>query len=384
MAPPPGLLLVLRRRPQQSASSPAGCGVIVSSPLSLFSRGGACGTHSDGAWGGCLSLDDEERKARLRSAQIDRQIAELARQECNVIKILLLGAGESGKSTIVKQMKIIHSEGFSDEELRSFRPTNPKNKMYAQTVLSCQCCFDESMTMLPFVASALKNLWNDKGVRLAVARGFEYELNDSALYLFENMDRVCSEKYMPTPRDVLRARVRTNGIIETHFKIDDIVFRMFDVGGQRSERRKWIQCFDDVKAVLYVVALSGYDMTLQEDPTVNRLHESLKLFSSICNNMFFTDTSMILFLNKLDLFREKILYSDRHLRYYMPDYKGADYDVDSGALFIQHKFQSRNRDPNKVVYPHFTTATDTSNVQVVFQVAMDTVLRGNLRTATLL
>lgn len=358
--------------------------------------------------GGCLSLDDEERKARLRSAQIDRQIAELARQECNVIKILLLGAGESGKSTIVKQMKIIHSEGFSDEELRSFRPTvldnllgsmkyvltgmgilrinleNPKNKMYAQTVLSCQCCFDESMTMLPFVASALKNLWNDKGVRLAVAQGFEYELNDSALYLFENMDRVCSEKYMPTPRDVLRARVRTNGIIETHFKIDDIVFRMFDVGGQRSERRKWIQCFDDVKAVLYVVALSGYDMTLQEDPTVNRLHESLKLFSSICNNMFFTDTSMILFLNKLDLFREKILYSDRHLRYYMPDYKGADYDVDSGALFIQHKFQSRNRDPNKVVYPHFTTATDTSNVQVVFQVAMDTVLRGNLRTATLL
>lgn len=358
--------------------------------------------------GGCLSLDDEERKARLRSSQIDRQIAELARQDCNVIKILLLGAGESGKSTIVKQMKIIHNEGFSDEELRSFRPTvldnlvgsmkyvltgmgilhinleNPKNKAYAQTVLSCQCCFDEHLSMLPFVASALKNLWNDKGVRRAVARGFEYELNDSALYLFENMDRICAEKYMPSSRDVLRARVRTNGIIETHFKIDDIVFRMFDVGGQRSERRKWVQCFDDVKAVLYVVALSGYDMTLQEDPTVNRLHESLKLFSSICNNMFFTDTSMILFLNKLDLFREKILYSDRHLRYYMPDYKGGDHDVDSGALFIQHRFQSRNRDPGKVVYPHFTTATDTSNVQVVFQVAMDTVLRGNLRTATLL
>lgn len=63
---------------------------------------------------------------------------------------------------------------------------------------------------------------------------------------------------------------------------------------------------------------------------------------------------------------------------------GPDYDVDSGALFIQHRFQSRNRDPGKLVYPHFTTATDTSNVQVVFQVAMDTVLRGNLKTATLL
>jgi len=42
-------------------------------------------------------------------------------------------------------------------------------------------------------------------------------------------------------------------------------YRVVDVGGQRSERRKWIQCFDDVRAVLFVCALSGYDMTLFED-----------------------------------------------------------------------------------------------------------------------
>lgn len=85
------------------------------------------------------------------------------------------------------------------------------------------------------------------------------------------MERLCSEKYMPTPTDVLRARVRTLGIIETHFKINDVIFRMFDVGGQRSERRKWIQCFDDVRALLFVVALSSYDMVLQEDPSIVRL-----------------------------------------------------------------------------------------------------------------
>ncbi|XP_013782173.1 guanine nucleotide-binding protein G(o) subunit alpha-like [Limulus polyphemus] len=358
--------------------------------------------------GACLSLDEEERRARLRSEEIDRQLAELAKQERNVVKILLLGAGESGKSTLVKQMKIIHNDGFTEEELRSFRPTvldnllssmkyvltgmgilrinleTVKNRHHAQTILSCQCCFDEHFIMLPFISNSLKNLWNDKGVRLAVARGYEYELNDSAIYLFENIDRICSEKYMPTATDVLRARVRTNGIIETHFKISDMVFRMFDVGGQRSERRKWIQCFDDVRALLFVVALSGYDMMLQEDPNVNRLLESMNLFSAICNNRFFCDTSMILFLNKLDLFREKILYSGRHLRHYVTDYKGPDYDVDSGALFVQHKFQAQNRHPNKVIYPHFTTATDTSNVQVVFQVVMDTVIRENLKSATLL
>lgn len=138
------------------------------------------------------------------------------------------------------------------------------------------------------------------------------------------MDRICSEKYVPTPTDVLRARVRTNGIIETNFKINDAIITMLDVGGQRSQRRKWIYCFENVKAVLFVVSLSGYDMTLLEDPRINRLVESLTLFSQIVNNRFFKDSSFVLFLNKLDLFREKILYSGRHLRNYFPDFIGKN------------------------------------------------------------
>ena len=59
---------------------------------------------------------------------------------------------------------------------------------------------------------------------------------------------------------------------------------MFDVGGQRDERRKWIQCFNDVTAIIFVTASSGYNMTLREDPTMNRLRESLDLFKSIWVN----------------------------------------------------------------------------------------------------
>ncbi|ESP03937.1 hypothetical protein LOTGIDRAFT_185322 [Lottia gigantea] len=357
----------------------------------------------------CFSLDQEELKARARSDVIDKNLQTWAKQDSNVIKILLLGAAEGGKSTLVKQMKIIHNDGFSKHELRSFKTAvldnlvssmkfvlagmgmlrvnleNPKNKLYAQKILSCMCCYDKEFhAMLPEIYEALKSLWKDRGIRLAVSRGYEFELNDSAIYYFENMDRICSIKFQPSCTDVLRARVRTTGVIETCFKIDGGVIRMFDVGGQRSERRKWIQCFDDVRCILFVAALSCYDLTLFEDPSVNRLVESLKLFRGIANNRFFNNTATILFLNKLDLFQDKIRHSGRHLRYYFPDFSGPDYDVDSAARYIQHLFTMQCNNPSKVIYPHFTTATDTSNIQVVFQVVMDSVLRENIKAVSIL
>ncbi|XP_068585051.1 guanine nucleotide binding protein (G protein) alpha v1 isoform X2 [Cebidichthys violaceus] len=359
----------------------------------------------------CLGTEvpeEEEKKARIHSTRIDRDLYESAKREMNVVKILLLGAAESGKSTLVKQMKIIHSHGFTKQELTSFKPAvldnlltsmkfvlhgmgvlrinlaNTRNKVHAHSVLSCGRCFDEEQVLFPFLSHALSCLLADQGVRAAAARGYEYELNDSALYFFENLTRITSPDYVPTETDVLRVRLRTTGVIETQFKVNRLVFRMYDVGGQRTERRKWIGCFEDVRAVLFVVALSGYDMTLVEDPSVNRLQESMKLFSSICNNVFFRSTSMILFMNKIDLFQDKILHSGRHLRLYLPQFKGADCDVDSSARFIAATFASLNATPGKLIYHHFTTATDTSNVQVVFQVVMDTIIRENLEAVSLL
>lgn len=106
---------------------------------------------------------------------------------------------------------------------------------------------------------------------------------------------------------------------------------MFDVGGQRSERKKWIQCFDGVTAVIFVSALCGYDMKLFEDQQTNRVHESLTLFDAICNNKFFTNTSMILFLNKVDLFEQKI--QTHPLVDYFPEYAGTDY---SHVVLVTH------------------------------------------------
>ena len=81
---------------------------------------------------------------------------------------------------------------------------------------------------------------------------------------------------------------------------------MFDVGGQRSERKKWIHCFDNVDCVLFVVAMSEYDQVLFEDRTTNRMQESLTLFKDIVNNDYFSEKPFIVFFNKRDLFEEKV------------------------------------------------------------------------------
>uniref|UniRef100_A0A3Q3N8Z6 Guanine nucleotide-binding protein G(o) subunit alpha-like n=1 Tax=Mastacembelus armatus TaxID=205130 RepID=A0A3Q3N8Z6_9TELE len=344
-------------------------------------------------------ITEEGKKAKLQSSKIEQDLSEHARTEMNVVKILMLGTAESGKSTLIKQIKIIHSHGFSKQELISFKPAvldnllnsmkfvlrgmgmlrinlaNKNNKIHARSILSCSHCLGDDHELLPFVAHAFCSLWADQGVRAAAARGYEFELNDSALYFFENMSRIIAPNYVPTETDVLRVRVRTCGIIETQFQVDGVMFRLYDVGGQRSERRKWLRCFDCIQAVLFVVALSSYDTTLMDDPSVC---DVIFIF------LFFRLGSFILFMNKTDLFRAKILCSGRHLRFYLSSYKGADVDVDAAARHITAMFSACNNNPDKTVYHHFTTATDTTNVQVVFQMVIDLIVKQNVAAVQLL
>jgi guanine nucleotide-binding protein subunit alpha, other len=81
----------------------------------------------------------------------------------------------------------------------------------------------------------------------------------------ENLARLFRADYMPTDQDILRTRLRTTGIAESNFDIKGLKYRMIDVGGQRSERKKWIHCFEGVQVVLFLAAISGYDQAMIED-----------------------------------------------------------------------------------------------------------------------
>lgn len=120
------------------------------------------------------------------------------------------------------------------------------------------------------VSDAIRGLWKDPSVKEAVARSREFQLNDSAVYYFNSIDRMAAPNYMPTDQDILRSRVKTTGITETTFKVGELTYKLFDVGGQRSERKKWIHCFENVTALVFLVSLSEYDQMLYEDENVVR------------------------------------------------------------------------------------------------------------------
>lgn len=195
-------------------------------------------------------------------------------------------------------------------------------------------------------------------------------------------------KWTPSVDDCIRARVRSSGVAEEHFVIEGTVFKLFDAGGQRSERRKWIHYFDSVNAVLFVTSLTAYCETLFEDVNQNGLVESLDLFDSIANSEFFRSTPFMLFFNKRDLLEEYLTKLKLPLNRsgLFPDAPDT-FDVDKAIRWQMDKFRARKQaDPNNPrdapdvnLYMHVTTATSKDNVNKVFATCRTIILKQSLK-----
>ncbi|KAL0111178.1 hypothetical protein PUN28_012824 [Cardiocondyla obscurior] len=345
----------------------------------------------------CLSEEAKEQK-RINQ-EIERQLRRDKRDARRELKLLLLGTGESGKSTFIKQMRIIHGSGYSDEDKKGFIKLVYQNifmamqsMIRAMDFLKIQYGDSSNIEKAELVRSvdfetvttfespyveAIKDLWADAGIQECYDRRREYQLTDSAKYYLMEIDRVAASNYLPTEQDILRVRVPTTGIIEYPFDLEEIRFRMVDVGGQRSERRKWIHCFENVTSIIFLVALSEYDQILFESENENRMEESKALFKTIITYPWFQHSSVILFLNKKDLLEEKIMYS--HLVDYFPEFDGRQRDAQAAREFILKMFVDLNPDSDKIIYSHFTCATDTENIRFVFAAVKDTILQSNLK-----
>ncbi|CAH1793753.1 unnamed protein product [Owenia fusiformis] len=352
----------------------------------------------------CCGSEDTQIQ-RHKSKMIDKQLAKEKIHFRRTVKILLLGSGESGKSTFLKQMKIIHGKEFGDQDILEFKVViyqnvvkgmkvlidaseklnipygDNENRTHAKHVFS----YDNNMKLdeqnfAEYVPS-IKSLWNDSGIQTAFDRRREFQLSDSLKYFLDNLNRIGQKNYWPTKQDILHARKATKGIVEYDIDIKTIPFKFVDVGGQRSQRQKWFQCFESVTSILFLSSSSEFDQVLMEDRSTNRLVESTNIFETIVNNKCFANVSIILFLNKTDLLTTKIKHSN--IQHYFPDFEGDPRDLDIVQNFMLNMFDAKRRERSKPLFHHFTTAIDTENIKFVFQAVKDTILQDNLKSLML-
>ncbi|PAV61848.1 hypothetical protein WR25_22779 [Diploscapter pachys] len=239
-----------------------------------------------------------------------------------------MGAAESGKTTLLEQIRLLYNQNWTEAEMfhsKAFiynnilqniriliegvkksgeKLTNPENEPRAESLLnndeSRYARFPESM------ANDIKSIWNDPSIQEIYAKRSTMNLNDSAKYFLDNLDNINKEDYVPSPKDLIMSYVPTVGVQNVIFTCNNRAFQLFDIGGQKIDRRKWATMYDGIDAIFFCLAISEYNQTMYEDPNMNRLIDSLSLLQKISDEPKFKETPIFLFLNEVDVFKEKL------------------------------------------------------------------------------
>ncbi|KAI9350666.1 guanine nucleotide binding protein, alpha subunit [Obelidium mucronatum] len=364
--------------------------------------------------GNCLCQSSEENRAKERtSRQIDRTLAAEQRIEKAAskaeVKLLLLGAAETGKSTILKQIRLYYDQQYSREEVLAFRSQILENAtkcikdlINAMDDLKIPYDWDPlfPLSLEPFryrfpvafpkdletaavpqiVLDAVKTIWEDKGVQYCHSRGSEFHLMDCCAYILDSLDRICDPEYLPSKQDILFAREETQKITESSFQLAKHVLRVYDMGGIRGQRRKWASFFENVHLIVNVVAVSAFDQFTVEDGVTNRVVDSLNIFGSICNHPLFKRTIFILFINKIDLFKIKL--KSKRIAVYFRDFQGEN-SYENGCEYFIKLFLSVNKYKSKKIHVHLTQATDSQEMAKILKSVTMVILKANIKTSRL-
>lgn len=375
-----------------------------------------------------LMLEDAEEKAQ--DVKISRMIDQHTKIEKGVQKLLLLGAGESGKSTIFKQIKVLFETGFdetarkrytsvihanvyqsiktlflgskefseNEEESSSNYILQPENETFGEKISEIES-YSDYPPLNEETALKVQQFWSDSAIQAVYLRANELQLPDCTHFFLEDVLRLAKSEYTPTQEDVLYARHQTTGVVEIEFsphgdsRRKGDIYRLFDVGGQRNERRKWIHLFDGVTAVIFCASLSEYDQMLFEEKRQNRMMETKELFDWVLKEPWFEKTSFLLFLNKFDIFEKKALKVPLTVCEWFQDYKAStssSREVDHAYEFVKQKFQdvyNQNTSPgtvDRIFKVYKTTALDKKLIEKTFHLVDETLTRKRLINAGLL
>ncbi|EED85236.1 candidate G-protein alpha subunit [Postia placenta Mad-698-R] len=241
-------------------------------------------------------------------------------------------------------------------------------------------------------APVMTELWRDKRVRARLGEK-RIRLEESSGFYLDEIQRVTAKMYFPTDEDVLKARLKTNGVVEHSFSLPKnsefggVEWKIFDVGGSRPQRRAWEPYFDDVNAIIFLAPISAFDQVLAEDPSVNRLEDSMLLWQSVTSSKLLANVNIVLFLNKCDLLKRK-LESGVRLSHHMPSYGDRLNDYETVSNYFRSKFIAQHHlcTPNKSreCFVHLTSVTDSRKTHLIINNVRDIILTGNLKSSQLI
>jgi len=254
--------------------------------------------------------------------------------------------------------------------------------------------FRNTENPIPVRLEAVRKLWSDPGIQECYSRknefSFQHPLNVSAKYFLEEIPRISETGYLPITEDIIRVRKSTKGIPSPYefFVNGDgkgVKFSITDVGGEGEQRSNWIYVTGrEVTCVIFLAAIDEFDnyILTENKQRKNKLVESIEVFKEIQNIQCLSHATFILFLNKVDVFKDKIQTSNL-VDHFDSFPEGFQRDENFGLKFLKKKFMTANLDrsgkPIRTIYSYETTATDTQNMKIVFEVVKDTILQLNLK-----
>jgi len=334
--------------------------------------------------GAACSTAEVSKEDIQKSDKINKEITDGVRNREKLIKILLLGTGDSGKSTFFKQIRTLHQDTKTlNAEAKKFIKVLRQNAKLSmqKLVISCRdrnltlpktseqldtaISSEDPESLSPETAQLIVKLWEIKLIKETYEKRYDLKLHipTNADFYFENVVRFSAPDFMPTFDDMMMAKLKTTGVQEISFQSRGSDIILVDVGGQRSERRKWLHCLDDVLAIIYISAMDDYDSMLEEDGATNRLQESLELFSTVTSSTYFSDKGWILFLNKKDLFEEKIKVKPLNKFFSNVSVEdGKNYEKSANYILELYKKSFKG----KSLIHHITCALDTDQCEHVF------------------
>ncbi|KAF8429432.1 guanine nucleotide binding protein, alpha subunit [Boletus edulis BED1] len=242
------------------------------------------------------------------------------------------------------------------------------------------------------VISSCKNdiiaLWTDRVVREMLQK-YRVRLEDSASFFLDNAERLATRDYEPNDDDIVRARLRTLDIQEYEMNVaedgESRTWVIYDVGGSRTQRNAWLPYFDQVTAIIFLAPISCFDERLQEDPRVNRLEDSFILWKAICSSKLLSRTTLIIFLNKVDVLEYKIANGVMVNRY-LPSYGDRPNDTQSVVKYLRQKFKDtvKHSSPEpRMCHIYSTSVIDTRTTAQTLLSVRDGIIRAHLKKANL-